>query len=149
MINIRLYDQSGSDFQCAAPVMPACPCARVEVLFVASRFSRIRLIVFVLFLFAGLVSAQARESANERVVGGYFAECVVHYSGYTMADVEKTGVASQLTHLIYAFGNVTPGASPVCAIANPSAAWQHGSIFAINGKPFPGPVWAPRRSSLT
>lgn len=121
--------------------MAAGPWIRVEVLFVASRVSRIAQVIFVLFLFAPLLSAHAQERADERVVGGYFAEWVVHYSGYTMADVEKTGVASQLTHLIYAFGNVTPGASPVCAIANPSAAWQDASILAINGKPFPGPVY--------
>jgi chitinase len=108
---------------------------------VESRVSSIHLIALVLFLFAPLGSARAQESAEERVVGGYFAEWVVHYSGYTMADVEKTGVASRLTHLIYAFGNVTPGASPVCAIANPNAAWQDTSILGINGTPFPGPVY--------
>ena len=78
---------------------------------------------------------------EERVVGGYFAEWVVRYSGYSMAEVEKTGAASHLTHLIYAFGNVTRGASPVCAVANPNAAWQDASILGINGKPFSGPVY--------
>ena len=107
----------------------------------ASRVSRICLIVLGLFLFAPLLPARAQKSAEERVVGGYFAEWVVHYSGYSMADVEKTGVASRLTHLIYAFGNVTPGASPVCAIANPNAAWRDTSILGINGKPFSGPVY--------
>ena len=107
----------------------------------ASRVSSIHLIVLVLFVFAALFPAPAQESAEERVVGGYFAEWVVRYSGYSMADVEKTGVASHLTHLIYAFGNVTPGPSPVCAIANPSAAWQDASILGVNGKPFSGPVY--------
>ena len=46
----------------------------------------------------------------------------------------------KLTHLIYAFGNVTPGPSPVCAIADPKAAWQDASILGVDGKPFSGSV---------
>ena len=46
-----------------------------------------------------------------------------------------------MTHLIYAFGNVTPGASPVCAVANPNAAWQDASILGVNGTRFSGPVY--------
>jgi hypothetical protein len=50
----------------------------------------------------------------------YFEEWNIHYSGRNIADLEKNGVASDLTHLIYAFGNVTTApAAPVCAIADP------------------------------
>jgi chitinase len=93
-----------------------------------------------LFLTFRLPSAQAQETAGGRVFGGYFEEWDVRYSGYTMATLEKSGVAAKLTHLIYAFGNVTPGPSPVCAIDDPKAAWQDTSILGIDGKSFSGPV---------
>jgi chitinase len=92
-----------------------------------------------LILFLSFCITSAR--AQGRVLGGYFEEWGVQYSGYTMADLEKSGVAAQLTYLIYAFGNVTPGTSPVCAIADPKAAWQDTSILGVNGKPFPGPIY--------
>jgi chitinase len=94
--------------------------------------------VLALFLSFRFASASAQEDAERRVVGGYFEEWDVQYSGYTMATLEKSGVAAKLTHLIYAFGNVTPGPSPVCAIADPKAAWQDASILGVDGKPFSG-----------
>ena len=95
--------------------------------------------LLVLFLTCHLAFAHAQEPA-ERVLGGYFEEWDVRYSGYTMATLEKSGVATRLTHLIYAFGNVTPGPSPVCAIADPRAAWQDAAILGVDGKPFSGSV---------
>lgn len=92
------------------------------------------------FIFFHLAAAYAQEAAENRVFGGYFEEWDVRYSGYTMATLEKSGVAAKLTHLIYAFGNVTPGQSPVCTIADPKAAWQDASILGVDGKPFSGSV---------
>jgi chitinase len=106
----------------------------------AKRIPAVSLGLLVLFLSFHLPPAQAQEAANGHVFGGYFEEWDVRYSGYTMATLEKSGVAAKLTHLIYAFGNVTPGPSPVCAINDPKAAWQDTSILGINGKPFSGSV---------
>jgi chitinase len=96
--------------------------------------------LLILFLSFHSTPAQAQKPADNHVFGGYFEEWDVRYSGYTMATLEKTGVAAKLTHLIYAFGNVTPGPSPACAIDDPHAAWQDASILAINGKPYSGSV---------
>ncbi|MGB6688023.1 MAG: glycosyl hydrolase family 18 protein [Terracidiphilus sp.] len=106
----------------------------------ARRIFSFYLSVLVLFLCFHLASAPAQDAAEGRVVGGYFEEWDVRYSGYTMAALEKSGVAAKLTHLIYAFGNVTPGPSPVCAIDDPKAAWQDASILGVDGKPFSGSV---------
>lgn len=97
--------------------------------------------LLILFLIVPLASAQVQNSAEGRVFGGYFEEWDVRYSGYTMATLEKSGVAGRLTHLIYAFGNVTPGPSPACAIADAKAAWQDTSILGVDGKPFSGPIY--------
>lgn len=104
------------------------------------RISAFYLGVLALILSFHLPAAFAQEAAENRVFGGYFEEWDVRYSGYTMATLEKSGVAAKLTHLIYAFGNVTPGRSPVCAIADPKAAWQDASILGVDGKPFSASV---------
>ena len=106
----------------------------------AKRIFTFYLSVLLLFLCFHSASLPAQEAAEGRVFGGYFEEWDVRYSGYTMATLEKSGVAGKLTHLIYAFGNVTPGPSPVCAIADPKAAWQDASILGVDGKPFSGSV---------
>lgn len=95
-----------------------------------------------LVLLFSLCAAPARaQHTPQRVMGAYFEEWDGRYSGYTMADLEKSGVAARLNTLIYAFGNVTPGNSPVCAIADPKAAWQNRTVTGVDGKPFPGPVY--------
>lgn len=106
----------------------------------AKRFPVFSLILLLLFRAPHLASAQVQRPKDGRVFGGYFEEWDVRYSGYTMATLEKSGVAGRLTHLIYAFGNVTPGPSPVCAIADANAAWQDSSILGVDGKPFSGSV---------
>ena len=75
------------------------------------------------------------------VFGGYFEEWGIHYAHYNIADLQKNGVADQLTHLIYAFGNVTASASPECAIADPSAAYQDSTLPSVSGKAYTAPLF--------
>lgn len=83
----------------------------------------------------------AQEQQHGKIVGGYFEEWNIHYSGRNIADLEKNGVADQLSHLIYAFGNVTATSAPVCAIADPMDAYQDPSVPSVNGKAFTAPVY--------
>src|SRR5271155_5563978 len=76
-----------------------------------------------------------------KIFGGYFEEWGIHYAGYNIADLQKNGVADELTHLIYAFGNVTPTSPPACAIADPVAAYQNSSLPSVNGKPYTAPLY--------
>ncbi|HEX3986415.1 MAG TPA: glycoside hydrolase family 18 protein [Acidobacteriaceae bacterium] len=113
----------------------------MNVSFVGKRLSVVCLLVLGFLLFCCFAPAWAQQSTGRRILGAYFEEWDGRYSGYTMADLERSGVAAKLDYLIYAFGNVTPGASPVCAIADAKAAWQNTSIVGVNGKPFAGPVY--------
>ncbi len=95
--------------------------------------------------FAALVACVSQSFAQERqpgkIVGGYFEEWGIHYAGYNIADLQKNGVADVLTHLIYAFGNVTPTATPACAVADPSAAYQDSTVPSVSGKPYTAPPY--------
>jgi chitinase len=83
--------------------------------------------------------AQARQQG--KIFGGYFEEWGIRYAGYNIADLQRNGVADVLTHLIYAFGNVTPTATPGCAIADPSAAYQDSTVPSVNGKAYTAPLF--------
>ncbi|MGB8834694.1 MAG: glycosyl hydrolase family 18 protein [Candidatus Sulfotelmatobacter sp.] len=83
----------------------------------------------------------AQESAHHRIFGGYFEEWGVKYAGFNIADLQKNGVADELTHLIYAFGNVTPTSPAACAIADPVAAYQNSSVPSVSGKPYTAPLY--------
>ena len=127
-------------FPCGA--FPGKPGLReMDVFLMAKRISTFYLISLVLFLSSWMPSAQAQETVRR----GASLEPISQNGTYATPAIrwpmlEKSGVAAKLTHLIYAFGNVTPGASPVCAIADPKAAWQDTSILAVNGKPFSGSI---------
>jgi chitinase len=83
--------------------------------------------------------AQTRH--HDKVFGGYFEEWGTRYSGYNIANLQKNGVADELTHLIYAFGSVTPVASPTCTITDPQAAYQNSATPSVSGKPYTAPLY--------
>jgi chitinase len=83
--------------------------------------------------------SQARH--HGKVFGGYFEEWGIRYANYNIADLEKNGVADELTHLIYAFGNVTPTASPACAVADPLAAYEDSTLPSVSGKAYTAPLF--------
>jgi chitinase len=94
-----------------------------------------------LFLVTCVSPSLAQTTHQGKIFGGYFEEWGILYGGYTIADLQKSGVADELTHLIYAFGDVTPASTPVCAIDNPSAAYQNASLPSVSGKPYTAPLY--------
>jgi chitinase len=101
-----------------------------------------RVILATLLVLAGcLSSASAQSRTRGRVFGGYFEEWGVNYAAYNIADLQENGVAEELTHLIYAFGNVTPTAPATCAIADPVAAYQNQRVPRVNGNPYTAPLY--------
>src|SRR5271170_3761453 len=85
--------------------------------------------------------ALGQGSQQGKIFGGYFEEWGIRYAGYNIADLQKNGVANVLTHFIYAFGNVTPTATPACAIDDPSAAFQDSTVPSVNGKAYTSPLY--------
>jgi GH18 family chitinase len=61
--------------------------------------------------------------------------------GYNIADLQKNGVADELTHLFYAFGDVTAAGTPVCAVADPVAAYQNSTLPGLSGKACTAPFY--------
>ena len=92
-------------------------------------------------LVACVAPSLAQERQPRKIFGGYFEEWGIRYAGYNIADLQKNGVADVLTHLIYAFGNVTPTATPACAIDDPLAAYQNASVPSVNGKAYTAPLY--------
>ncbi len=97
--------------------------------------------VCVLALAACTGQLWAQERRQEKIFGGYFEEWDPGYSGYNIADLHKNGVADELTHLIYAFGSVTAGATPACVITDPRAAYQNTAVPSVSGKPYTAPLY--------
>lgn len=79
--------------------------------------------------------------AQDRFFGAYFEEWGVGYAHYNIADLQKNGVADQLTHLLYAFGNVIVAESPSCAIADPAAAYQDKAVPSVSGEAYTAPPY--------
>lgn len=101
-----------------------------------------RIVLLSLLVLAGFCSRSfAQQQSHERVFGAYFEEWGTRYAAYNIADLQKSGVADQLTYLLYAFGNVTPGSTPACAIADPVAAYRDSSVPSVSGKPYLSPPY--------
>src|SRR5689334_10277714 len=64
---------------------------------------------------------QNQNKHRAKILAGYFEEWSIYYAGYNIANLQSNGVAGKLTHLLYAFANVTApaGATPGgCGIAD-------------------------------
>jgi chitinase len=78
--------------------------------------------------------------AQGKVLGGYFEEWSIYYAGYNIANLQQNGVADKLTHLIYAFANVSSN-PPGCAIADSWADFQSPYLPSVSGTPYAGPLY--------
>jgi chitinase len=79
--------------------------------------------------------------AQEKILGGYFEEWSIYYAGYNIANLQQNGVAGKLTHLFYAFANVTTIPAPGCALADTWADYQSPYLPSVNGSPYAGPLY--------
>jgi chitinase len=99
---------------------------------------------FVLTLLAlvACISPSFAQNHNQgKILGGYFEEWSIYYAGYNIANLQQNGVADKLTHLLYAFGNITTTPAPACAIADTWADYQSPYLPSVNGTAYPGPLY--------
>jgi chitinase len=78
------------------------------------------------------------ERDHAKVVAGYFEEWGIYYAGYNVANLQQNGVAEKLTHLTYAFGDVT---ATGCGIADSWADYQSPYLPSVSGAPYAGPLY--------
>lgn len=80
--------------------------------------------------------AQSPRTHN-KILAGYFEEWSIYYANYNLANLESNGSAAKLSHLIYAFGDVsasaTNPASDTCVIADPWADFEDASLPPVGG----------------
>jgi chitinase len=85
--------------------------------------------------------AIAQDKKPDKILGGYFEEWSIYYAGYNIANLQQNGVAGKLTHLIYAFANVTATPAPACAIADSWADYSTPYLPSVSGEPYTGPMY--------
>ena len=91
------------------------------------------LVIFcITLLFCGFALAASDQTlditgtrGSAKVLAGYFEEWSIYYANYNLADLEANGSAARLSHLLYAFANVTPTG---CAIADAWADFENSNL---------------------
>ena len=73
-----------------------------------------------------------------KILAGYFEEWSIYYANYNLADLESNGSAAKLSHLFYAFANVT---SAGCQIADEWADFETPYLPPVGGLPSVYPVF--------
>src|SRR5580658_4283281 len=94
-----------------------------------------------LVVFACTCPSVAQPGKQGKILGGYFEEWSIYYAGYNIANLQQNGVADKLTHLIYAFANVTTTPAPACAIADTWADYQTPYLPSVSGVAYQGPLY--------
>ena len=97
--------------------------------------------VLVLCLMASTMSLRGQDAREGKVMGGYFEEWSIYGANYNIANLQQNGVAGKLTHLMYAFANVTTTPAPACAIADTWADYQSPYLPSVSGAAYYGPMY--------
>ncbi len=95
----------------------------------------------ILVFFAAVQPSLAQDGKPGKILGGYFEEWSIYYAGYNIANLQQNSVADKLTHLIYAFANVTTAPAPACAIADTWADYSTPYLPSVSGVPYAGPLY--------
>src|SRR6202049_772209 len=94
-----------------------------------------------LALAASIFPSYAQNHDQGKILGGYFEEWSIYYAGYNIANLQQNGVAGKLTHLMYAFANVTTTPAPGCAIADAWADYQSPYLPSVSGVAYTAPLF--------
>ena len=72
-----------------------------------------------LILTSGVTAAPQEDRSPEpksKIIAAYFEEWSIYGANYNVADIQNSGAADFLTHVLYAFANVN--SSEQCALAD-------------------------------
>lgn len=89
--------------------------------------------------------SSSERNGSQKILAGYFEEWSIYGANYNVANLQQNGVADKISHLIYAFANIsvttsgTPAAS--CQIADSWADYQSPYLPSVNSTPYGGPVY--------
>jgi chitinase len=76
-------------------------------------------------------------AGQSKILAGWFEEWSIYYANYNLANLESNGGAAKLSHLIYAFGNVSASASnpasDSCVIADAWADFENNNLPPVGG----------------
>jgi chitinase len=97
--------------------------------------------VLVLCLMASALTLRGQDNREGKIMGGYFEEWSIYGANYNIANPQENGVAGRLTHLMYAFANVTTTPAPACAIADSWADYQTPYLPSVSGVAYSGPMY--------
>jgi chitinase len=90
-------------------------------------------------LFPTLSFAADLDTHRSKMAGAYFEEWSIYGANYNIADIQTSGAADALTHILYAFANVS--ASGQCSIADSWADYQTPYLPSVNGQLYTGPLY--------
>src|SRR5215469_12696005 len=105
------------------------------------QFIRIRTLAVVLLALCVITGTSFAQVSQGKVLAGFFEEWSIYYANYNIADMQANGVASHMSHFIYAFANVTTSPTPSCAIADAWADFETPSLPATGGIPSQWPLY--------
>jgi chitinase len=104
------------------------------------RLCRALFVGFLVLVTCGIPSF-AQDPPPGKILGGYFEEWSIYYAEYYISNLQQNGVADKLTHLLYAFANVTTTPAPACALADPWADYETPYLPSVSGEAYLGPLY--------
>src|SRR5277367_1633069 len=98
----------------------------------------LRLLVSLLTLAICSISSFAQTTNSQgKILAGFFEEWSIYYANYNLANLESNGSAAKLSHLVYAFGDVSASASDpstnTCVIADAWADFEDNNLPPVGG----------------
>ena len=98
----------------------------------------LRLLVSLLTLATCSISSVAQTNNSQgKILAGFFEEWSIYYANYNLANLESNGSAAKLSHLVYAFGDVSASASDpssnTCVIADAWADFEDNNLPPVGG----------------
>jgi chitinase len=114
------------------------PTRFLQFLFLALCASSVTVIAF-------STPALAQDATPSKILAGYFEEWSIYAANYNISNLQDSGAANNISHLIYAFGNVAPTSGPpdaTCQLADTWADYQSPYLPPVRkNKPYPGPLF--------